>query len=60
MSCTSPYRTASQLKKLKADMKAEKNKPDYEKGFEILMEYFDCIPEDERAEVDKRLRKCGL
>lgn len=38
----------------------KKDKPDYEKAFDILMEYFDCIPEDERAEVDKRLRKCGL
>lgn len=56
MSCTSPYRTASQLKKLKE----EKDKPNYEEGFNILMDYFDCIPEDERAEVDKRLRKCNL
>jgi len=56
MSCTSPYRTTSQLKKLKA----KKNKPNYEKGFDILMEYFDCIPEEERVEVDKQLRKCNL
>ena len=41
-------------------LKEEKDKPNYEKGFEILMEYFDCIPEEERAEVDKRLRKCNL
>jgi len=32
----------------------------FEKGFNILMDYFDCIPEEERADVDKRLKKCGL
>jgi hypothetical protein len=32
----------------------------YKKGYEILLEYFDCIPEEERGEVDKRLREIGL
>lgn len=40
-------------------MKAKK-KPDYEKGFNILMEYFDNIAEEERPQVDKRLKRCGL
>ena len=33
---------------------------DYKRGFEILLEYFDCIPEDERELVDKRLKVVGL
>ena len=56
MGCTSPYRTAKQIQQ----MREEKNKPDYEKGFNILMEYFECIPEDERIEVDKKLKRCNL
>ncbi len=34
--------------------------PDYKKGFKILIEYFDSIPEVEREEVVKRLTECGL
>lgn len=37
-----------------------KKKPDYEKGFNILMDYFDDIPEDEREEVNKQLYEVGL
>ena len=29
--------------------------PDYKAAYDILMEYWDCIPEEERAEVSKRL-----
>ncbi len=39
-------------------MKKRINK--YEKGFDILMEYFEAIPESEREEIDKRLRKLGI
>jgi hypothetical protein len=87
MGCTSPYRTAEQLKKLKeikklseTDNWARKNKlypeirdflknkkvkkknikRNYEKAYNILMDYWDYIPEEERTEVDKRLRKCNL
>jgi len=35
-------------------------KSKYEKGFDIMMEYFDDIPEEERADVDKRLKRLGL
>lgn len=34
--------------------------PDYKEGFNILYEYFDFIPEDERNEVHEKLEKCGL
>jgi len=32
----------------------------FEKGYKILEEYFDCIPEAEREEVSERLKKVGL
>ena len=35
-------------------------KPNYKKGFEIMIEYFDSLPDVEREEVDKRLKECGL
>ena len=39
-------------------LQSEKNK--YEKGFNILMEYFDSISEEERESVDRRLSNLGL
>ena len=35
------------------------NKPDYKKAYNILMDYWDYIPEDIRPEVDKKLKECG-
>jgi len=32
----------------------------YQKGFNILMEYFDSIHDSEKPKVDKRLKKIGL
>ena len=32
----------------------------YRKAYNILMEYFDCIPEDERKDVHEELEKLGL
>ena len=29
--------------------------PDYKAAYDLLMEYWDCIPEEERVEVSKRL-----
>ena len=34
-------------------------KPNYKKGFEILMEYWDCLPEEEREEIHEALKKVG-
>ena len=31
--------------------------PDYKAAFNILMDYWDYIPEEERYQVDKRLKK---
>ena len=33
---------------------------DYKKAYEILMDYFEFIPECEHAEIDKKLEECGL
>jgi len=35
-------------------------KPDYEKGYKILSEYFDSISDEEKPKVDEALKKCGL
>ena len=29
--------------------------PDYKEAYNVLMDYWDCIPEEERAKVSKRL-----
>ena len=31
-----------------------------DKALDILMGYFDCIPEEEQVEVDKKLKALGL
>jgi len=41
-------------------MITKKIKPNYEKAFLILLEYFDTIPDEEKHEVDIRLKRCGL
>jgi hypothetical protein len=35
-------------------------KPDFEKAYFILMEYWDSFPDDEKKSIDKELRKVGL
>lgn len=35
-------------------------KPDYEKAYNILIEYFDSIADEEKPKVDKLLKRCGL
>ena len=35
-------------------------KQNYKKGFEILEEFFNQLPEDSRIEIDTRLKECGL
>lgn len=38
----------------------ETEKARYKKGYEILMEYFDSISDEEKPEVSKRLEEVGL
>ena len=34
--------------------------PDYQGAYELLIEYYDCIPEEDREFVDEELKDCGL
>lgn len=36
------------------------NTKNYKKAYHILMEFFDSIPDEEKQNVDKRLKGCGL
>jgi hypothetical protein len=36
----------------------DKNK--YEEGFNVLMEYWDSLPDEEKADIDKRLKGFGI
>ena len=43
--------------------KPDNSLPSYaqlDKALDILMGYFDCIPEEEQVEVDKKLQALGL
>ena len=31
--------------------------PDYKEAYNVLMDYWDCIPEEERVEVSKKIDK---
>jgi len=44
----------------KLDEALENVNPDYEKGFEIMYEFFDSIADEQKEEVDKKLKECGL
>ena len=35
-------------------------KPNYEKAYWIMADYFDSIADEEKPEVDKKLKECGL
>jgi hypothetical protein len=35
-------------------------KPNYYKAYLVMMQYFECIPEEEREEADRELKECGL
>ena len=36
-----------------------KNKPDFEKAYNILMDYWDYLPDEDKEEINKKLKKCG-
>lgn len=38
----------------------DKDMNKYKKGFYLLMEYWDCLPEDEHKKLDKELKRLGL
>jgi len=35
-------------------------KPNYKKGFNILMDYWDYLPEEDKEEIHKELERCNL
>ena len=35
-------------------------KANYEKAYHILMEYWDSMPDDQKDDIDKRLKEVGL
>ena len=42
-------------------MTENKMKPDYEKAYDILMEYWDSLPDEEKESIDLRLKlEAGL
>jgi len=41
-------------------LKIFNKKPNYKLAYEILMEYFDYLPDEDKPFIDKELKKCGL
>jgi len=35
------------------------DRPSYKKAFNILMEYWDSLPDEEKPKIDKELKKVG-
>ena len=35
-------------------------KPDYQRAYFILMEYWDSLPDEEKPRIDELLKGCGL
>ena len=48
------------IRKILGDILEEYREEKYKKGFNLLMEYWDCIPEDEREKLDIELKRVGL
>jgi hypothetical protein len=49
------------VKEMIKDFKAYKEpNPDYQKGFNILMEYWDSLPDEEKPEINRRLKQIGI
>ena len=35
-------------------------KPDYKEGFNLLMEYWESLPDEEKPKIDKKLKQLGI
>ena len=42
------------------EMRKSDLRPEWEKGFNILMEYWDCLPYDEKPKIHKQLEELNL
>jgi hypothetical protein len=38
----------------------KKIRSNYKKAFGILMDYWESLPDEEKKDIDKRLKECGL
>lgn len=45
---------------IQEDLKIKTKTQNYQEGFNILMEYFDSLPDEEKPKIDKRLKKLNL
>ena len=41
-------------------MQNEEKEPDYKKGFDVLMQHWEHLPDDVKEEVDATLKELGL
>jgi len=41
-------------------MPEEKSESRYKKAYDILMEYWDSLPDEEKPTIDKKLKELGL
>ena len=44
----------------KEEMCSSSQQNNWEKGFNILMEYWDCLPDDEKPKIHKQLEELNL
>lgn len=47
------------IKIKREDSLAKAKSPNYEEAYNILMDYFDYLPDEDKKELDKELKRCG-
>jgi len=47
-------------KEYKGDISKLEKLDKYKEGFNIVMEYWDSLPDEEKPKIDRRLRNLGL
>lgn len=55
-----PFKSSINRNNQASNTKPSSKKPDFQKAYNILMDYFDYIPEEEKQEVNQKLKECGL
>jgi len=53
------YTTTEQCDDINCNSERKK-KINYEKAYNLLMEYWDSLPDEEKPKIDKELKKIGL
>lgn len=54
------WNNEGKLTKVEVDESFLEDKGQYKLAYHILMEYFDSIPDEEKPEVDRQLKRLGL